>query len=435
MPNLSGRPADIRQQIHHAVQQRLAGLLDQVKGSDAAAETRRTALRETWRWPQLLEEGLKYIGQVQLATHLVKAVHPDPPVRAATNLLIRPQDMPVLQEVGSHLLGEDFDLDATGNGAVNKKVADLAAVLMDTQFEGRSLLAHLQAGDADLVAALGLTQEQAALLADMDGSRCPAPATHQKLKQLYWLTGNDPLDDGAYHLLAPLYPTSLVHRVFGRLRAERFGDAAREAHDAQKAKQYHARPIRSWPGMAVQNLGGTKPQNISQLNSERRGNNLLLASLPPQWRSRDVTPLLRAKNVWGRFGRRPEVRRLVRELRSFLSTQPPHNKDTRDTRDELADELIDQFLLFGAEMRELPPGWSTSPDCELHDYEKVFLDRAPGMRPSDWDRDLARDYANWLNAQLGSTDALKMGDAEHAHWRRDLLEALADHEQELNHAD
>lgn len=435
MPDLSGRPADIRQQIHHAVQERLAGLLDQVKGNDAAAETRRVALRETWRWPQLLDEGLKYLGQVQLATHLVKAVHPDPPVRVATNLLIRPQDMPVLQEVGSHLLGEDFDLDATGNGAVNKKVADLAAVLMDTRFEGRSLLAHLQAGDEDLVTAFGLTEEQAVLLADIDGQRCATPASHRKLKQLYWLTGADPGQDADYHLLAPLYASSLAHRVFKRLRAERFGDAARQAQDARKAGQFHERPIRSWPGLAEQNLGGTKPQNISQLNSERRGSNLLLASLPPQWRSRNVVPLLQTETLFHRFGRQPEVRRLIRELRGFLATQPPSNKDTRDTRDELANELIDQFLLFAAEMRELPPGWSDGPECRLPDCERAFLDRRPMRTPGDWPEELAGRYANWLNAQLGSTDALKMGDAEHAHWRRDLLEALADHEQELNHAD
>lgn len=435
MPNLSGRPADIRQQIHHAVQQRLAGLLDQVKGSDKAAETRRAALRETWRWPQLLDEGMKYLGQVQLATHLVKAVHPDPPVRSATNLLVRPQEMPALQEVGSHVLGEDFDLDATGNGAVNKKVADLAAVLMETRFEGRSLLARLQANDADVVTALGMEAEQAALLADIDGPRCPTPASHRKLKQLYWLTGTDPLDDGQYHLLAPLYATSLAHRVFKRFRAERFGDAARQAQEARKARQFHDRPIRSWPGMAEQKLGGTKPQNISQLNSERRGSNLLLASLPPQWRSRDVVPLLQTETLFHRFGWRPEVRRGVRELRRFLATQPPQIKDTRDTRDDLAEALTDQFLLFAAEMRELPPGWSDVPECRLPDCERAFLDRRPTRIPGDWPRELAGRYANWLNAQLGSTDALKMGDAEHAHWRRDLLEALADHKEELTHVD
>ncbi|KDB54256.1 hypothetical protein X805_01020 [Sphaerotilus natans subsp. natans DSM 6575] len=378
---------------------------------------------------------MKYIGQVQLATHLVKAVHPDPPVRMATNLLVRPQDMHALQEVGSHVLGEDFDLDATGNGAVNKKVADLAAVLMATRFESRSLLDHLQAGDEDIGLAFGLRAEQTALLADITGQRCPTPASHRKLKQLYWLTGTDALDDEHYHLLAPLYATSLAHRVFKRLRTERFGDAVQEAQNARKAGQFHERPIRIWPHLAEQNLGGTKPQNISQLNSERRGSNFLLASLPPQWRSRDVVPLLQTETLFHRFGRRPEVRRLVRELRSFLATQPPRNKETRDTRDDLADELNDQFLLFSAEMRELPPGWSDVPECRLPDCERAFLDRSPGCLRNDWQHELAGRYANWLNAQLGASDALKMGDAEHAHWRRDLLEALADHEQELNHAD
>ena len=49
--------------------------------------------------------------------------------------------------------------------------------------------------------------------------------------------------------------------------------------------------VEAYASLAVQELGGTKPQNISQLNSERRGDNYLLASLPPVWKTVAVQPV------------------------------------------------------------------------------------------------------------------------------------------------
>ena len=41
-------------------------------------------------------------------------------------------------------------------------------------------------------------------------------SSHTQAKQVYRLTGSDPHDDQQFHLLAPLYPTSLAHRVYPR---------------------------------------------------------------------------------------------------------------------------------------------------------------------------------------------------------------------------
>lgn len=72
--------------------------------------------------------------------------------------------------------------------------------------------------------------------------------------------------------------------------------------------------MRGYTNVAVQQLGGTKPQNISQLNSERRGNKGLLASLPPVWRSIELKPLLGSESLFPRYGRRPGVKAALRDL-------------------------------------------------------------------------------------------------------------------------
>lgn len=57
MSHLSERPTAIRQHVLAYLQHRLSAALDEVKGSDAAAEKRREALRDTLRFPALVEEG------------------------------------------------------------------------------------------------------------------------------------------------------------------------------------------------------------------------------------------------------------------------------------------------------------------------------------------------------------------------------------------
>jgi CRISPR-associated protein Csy1 len=378
-----------------------------------------------------LEDAARRAGQIQAVTHALKPTHPD---ARGTNLYCQPDSLPRLRELGSHALGQDFDGDVVGNAAA----LDVYKFLK-LEHEGQTLLASMLAGDANVAAALSDDPAEAATWIEAFTQLTQPrgrPGSHTLAKQLYWLTGEDPLNDADYHLLAPLYATSLAHRVFERVQDDRFGEAAKAARAARKAGEFHDRPTRDYPDLAVQKLGGTKPQNISQLNSERLGQNFLLASLPPQWHSRDVTPLLHADSMFGRFGRRPEVRRALRALQGFLATDPPRSVDTRDQRDDLAEDLLDEFLHFGALMRELPPGWSDDPACRLQACEKVWLDvGAAATRATDWADELARRYANWLNGALGTTEALRMGDPEQAHWRKALAEALADFDWELNHAD
>jgi len=435
------RAVAIRQAVERYIQQRLAAALETVKGTDTAAEKRRADLRETYRFPTLIHEGVKYCTQVQLATHLVKAVNPDPPVKSTTNPLIKPGTLPPLAEVGTHALGANFEMDATGNGAVNKKVAELAGVLTQVCFEGQPLLEAAKAGDADVLHALALDGEEwgakVADLAQLDAPRCPAPASHRKLKQLYWLVGADPHDASSYHLLAPLYPSSLVHRVFQTLQEERFHPEAQAAREARKAQQPHPRPVREYSNLAVQKLGGTKPQNISQLNSERRGENTLFASVPPVWRVSAVRPVMGAESLFKVYGRRRWVQQQAQALKTFLLNEPVPNRHTRARRNAYIQTLLDELMQFTAEQHTLAPGWSLEPTCRLFKAHRLWLDPQadrPDEPPPDLDsvaEAIAEDFARWLNTQLEAR--LPVGDDEFAHWRALALEQLSLNPVEIAH--
>ena len=428
-----GRQAELRLLISGFLTERLESKLDKLAPDDPKrAELQQQFIPAAW-----LEDAARRVGQIQAVTHSLKPIHPD---AKGTNLYSPPSTLKALPVVGSHCLGGDFAGDVVGNAAA----LDVHKFLK-LEHQGQTLLALVLADDADLAAALSSNSAQAqawmSAFATLTAPRGRL-ASHTLAKQLYWPTGDNPHDDASFHLLAPLYASSLAHRVYQTLQDDRFSEEAKAARTARKEGLFSDRPVREYPQLAIQQLGGTKPQNISQLNSERRGNNCLLASLPPTWRSADFKPLLNTDSMFHRYGRRPEVRQMVKTLLAFLKTDPARKLETRQRRDMLVNGLIDEFLQFSAELHSLPPGWSQADNCQLGLADKHWLDpegvalasAASGLGlPTDTNERISAAFANWLNAQL--RDPLPMGDPEFLHWRHLIEEQIKAEEREGRYAD
>ncbi|MGP1615253.1 MAG: type I-F CRISPR-associated protein Csy1, partial [Pollutimonas bauzanensis] len=226
-----------------------------------------------------------------------------------------------------------------------------------------------------------------------------------------------------------LYASSLAHALHSAINEDRFGDAAKAARQARRDKQDHPTGYSDYPQLLVQKLGGTKPQNVSQLNSERGGVNYLLASLPPVWKSGDLREPWRVDSVFAIFGARIPVRAAVRELKRFLKADPPETMATRNYRDELVDGIIDELVSYAGELQEgLTPGWSADALCRLPKEECLWLDigrskQDEGFRSEwlwfDWPLEVGKRFGNWLNGALGKN--LPLGDIEQRQWRRELL--------------
>ena len=427
------RVTELRALMADFLQKRLNDKLEKLAPDDPKrAELQQAFIPAAW-----LDDAARRVGQIQAVTHSLKPIHPD---AKGTNLYSPPQALSDLPVVGSHCLGADFAGDVVGNAAA----LDVHKFLK-LAYQGSSLLTLMLARDADLAAALSDDPAQASAwinaFAGLVEPRGRA-ASHTLAKQLYWLTGDDPHDDANYHLLAPLYASSLAHHVYQTVQNDRFSEEAKASRDARKAGTFSDHPVREYPQLAIQQLGGTKPQNISQLNSERRGNNLLLASLPPIWRPVELKPLLNTDSMFLRYSRRPEVRQQVKTLLAFLKSDPARNVETRANRAEMVETLIDEFLQFTAELRTLAPGWSQSTECRLASAEKHWLDPdgveqacmdADRPLPTDTDERISAGFANWLNAQL--RDPLPMGDPEFLEWRKQMHEKIKAEEREGRDAD
>ena len=418
-------PASYNAAIAAFLQERLQAKLDKLKADDPQrAEAMASFAHDEW-----LSSAAKRVAQIQAVTHSLKPIHPD---ARGTNLYVEPASLPQLAELGSHALGAGFSGDVVGNAAA----LDVYKFLK-LEVNGRSLLTALLAQDAEALAALHSDPVQAQALRDafvsLTQARADGPSSHTLAKQLYWLAGGDACADDHYALLAPLYATSLAHAVHAQLQEDRFGEVNKAARQARKERKPHGDVFRDYPGLAVQNMGGTKPQNISQLNSERRGMNYLLSSLPPQWRVTEQRLPVKADSVFQPlFDGRPEVRGALRALRQLLESNPAANQATRLQRDEWVDVLLGELVAMAGELEQsLPPGWTTEPRFEnLNREEQLWLDPRRAELPEeaefaqewlalDWPEAIGKRFGNWLNARLEGK--LHLGDIEFRAWKQELL--------------
>ncbi|WP_186289006.1 type I-F CRISPR-associated protein Csy1 [Burkholderia gladioli] len=421
-PGHSGFSAAIDALLQERLQTKLEKLPpDDPKRSELIADH----ARHVW-----LRDAARRVKQIQAVTHSLKPIHPD---ARGTNLYVSPAGMSKIDALGSHALGERFATDVVGNAAALDVVK-----LLKVESSGRTLLAALEAGDADALSALDDDPAEAEILRQaflgLIRERESGAASHERAKQVYWLTGSDAADDSHFHLLAPLYPTSLVQAVYDDVNDARFGEANKLARLARRDGEAFDGVYREYRDVAVQKLGGTKPQNISQLNSERRGVNYLLSSLPPSWERRPSAYLpVRATSVFDRaFGARADVRGTLATLRAFLGSDPTANRHARARRTSLMARLGDELVVYAGELHTLEAGWTRGePFSNLSLDEKLWLDPSRAELPEEsefaehwlaleWPARVADRFAKWLNAQL--RDALPHLGADEAHaWKNEML--------------
>lgn len=420
----SSRSKCFRQAITTFIETRRAAKL---KGKDDDAETAAKYEYATW-----LADAARRVGQIQAVTHVLKATHPD---ARGSSLHVVPDTLPQHAEIGSHVLGEDFAEDVVGNAAA----LDVFKFLK-TDVDGRRLLDWMQAGDADLKAALSEDEATAAAWMSAFASLVrpdTEPATHPMAKQVYWLTGDDPLDDAHYHLLQPVFSSTLMHAVHADIQDARFGDANKQARQAFRAKAPSEATYRDYRNLVARKLGGTKPQNISQLNSERGGINYLLPSLPPPaWKPSGIH-LLKQDSAFDGLIRFGGMRELVRALATLLESDPAPTDETRQRRKPIEQAIGQELAMFGTAIRgQYQAGWTRASECRLPLCQQLWLDPDrielplrddPKLSEQDqafnaaydfgaWADEIAGDFGDWLNARLHQAGLVDVSLPERRHW-------------------
>ncbi len=376
-----------------------------------AAERREKELRyEPRMW---LTEAAKRAGKINFVTHAAKYTH----------------GKSKSSSIYSEITAQDGYLNSSALHHVElDAVCDAAelyvAKLLLTSIEGDSLLACLKRGDYSPFAAF--TDDPVQLEQWICGFSCaltPGELTsHTLAKQNYF-----PVGDG-YHLLSPLFSTSLVHTLHQKMTALRFGDDLKAIWKARRENTWHPQPLILFPSAAEMHFGGSNPQNISYLNSVRGARVWLLSSQPPQWKRTNKPPV----NVnciftaGGQFDRRAHG---TLQLLTSLLTREEKNYRIRNARNEYINSLIDLLFAVASDFqREEWQNWTlASPNLKNHQQlwldpwrtktDEVFrLEREKG----EWQAKVAEDFALWLNARLRKTFS-DIGAAEKREWESRAL--------------
>ena len=441
----SKRSQDIRAFLCECVRKRRVLLLQKYAGkTDVSSKSKCKDIMETYELDTILRKGAAVAAQAQIATHISKGIHPVPEVKNTTNLHITPTQFANHGEVGTHSLQPDHMLiDATGNGAINKS-AYIAYWLLKHQFEEKSILQLLENEDEEAINALHQDPENARKLANslvfLEQQKCPRFASHTLMKQVYWLLGFDAMDDTKYHLLAPLYAASLAHAVHQEINDARFGEANKQARHAKDDDKYFDGTYREYSHLAERKLGGSKPQNISQLNSERGGVNYLLNSLPPQWQSQ-TKKFLNIESAFKHFRYDENVPDLLNALCQLLKDNPKPTMETRRQREAIEQALGQALAAFGLSVQYArQPGWTRAAECQLPLCEQIWLDPERADLPvregceeediafaqafewKDWPDEVATRFGLWLNDILRQQiENFPVGDVEARHWARQAI--------------
>lgn len=375
-----------------------------------AAERRDLELRyEPKAW---LTDAEKRAGQINLVTHAAKFTHGDSKSSSIYSEAVAQEGYLCTAALSG------LEPDAVGNAAA----LDVAKLLQTRVNGGDSLLACLKRGHhAALAAFTDDANQLSEWIAGFSRALTPGePASHKLAKQGYFPAGEN------YHLLSPLFATSLVHAMHQKMIAFRFGDDVKAIWKARREKTWHPIPLTLFPDSAEIHFGGTKPQNISYLNSVRGGRSWLLSCQPPQWKKTEKPPttLRSIFTSGGQFDRRANS--TVQLLVSLLTRTGDYtNVRIREARDEYIDALIDLLFVVASELqRDTWQNWTLS--CErLVSHQQLWLDpwrtkTDEAFRlerdKDDWQVSVATDFALWLNGRLSK--ALKdVGYVEQREWQ------------------
>lgn len=308
----------------------------------------------------------------------------------------------------------DVGLDVLGNAAA----LDVYKFLTLTLADGHTILDHLEKKTTIIkeqlaVASSPFSDIEQGLLA----IKQPADSlqkTSGNVKQVYF-----PVDKGGYHLLSILTPSSVVYKLKERINNMRFSEEAKEAREAKRQNRGHEKSLSEVYNLTVIGFGGTKPQNISVLNSQNGGAAYLLASMPPEFTGRTIQPPRTnffSNSLW--------IKAFTDDFQKFHNQliAEANNVHIRKRRDRLIRSIIFQVADQLWRIRHLDAGWSKSDNYQqLPQHQKIWLDQQyVDDRDEDllWFDSVQKDLSRWFintYSKIMDNKALAMGDDQLDH--------------------
>ena len=279
--------------------------------------------------------------------------------------------------------------------------------------------------------------------------------TTDKAKQIYFPLlnpdGSHESTEADYHIIAPLFSSSMAEEVYTNIRETKFGNVQKEIRKIFKqgeVNKYHSDHFVEFLALGVQKFGGAQPQNISMLNKGRTfkadsqktwGVTYLLSTQPPTWKTQLKPPVYKKSMFDESFFFR-NIKDDINYLRDYLLRfeyidLSVKNPDRRKWIDRWVENIIDEFLFYVGNMQNLSSGWSAAKDIKLKPEHQYLLDPyrkddafQAARKTIDWQDIICEDFAHWLNRRLVGKEKQFTPQSEHRRMWVSLLELpLRDH--------
>lgn len=339
--------------------------------------TKIASFRQKYDLQQLVTKTASTAAKVRLGHTAVKYRHPD----AGLSYTARIEELRTDLDWVCSATVPDLALDTFGNAAA-APFADFAQICL----QGKPLYVWAQQEPQALAAILeGTAEERQQGVAALARLVEEVPASHSYTAQVYF-----PVDAAAedYHLLHVQYPSSLAAHTRAQL-----GEAFQASFEARKQSETYA----TFPGVGVVPYGGSKPQNISRLNSNNRGGTWLLASVPPAIERRSLPA------IWGRktmfthaFGKQVEA-----QLQALRQASPGAEAE------EVVQGVVQKWVEYLTDYRWSKPDWVQHPRCKLTSSYVLLLGEVPqavtdlSVEWRELPQRVGKDFASWLGQRLG----------------------------------
>ena len=367
-----------------------------------------------------LDSASKLASKISMATHIAKFTHSS--------------------SKGSSFLAEVFDSDpryldtnSISEPAIDIAVSDAKAAYVGSFMrledqQGISLYEFFKNEDYSSLTAFTTNQPQLErwITGFSEALKDTQPSSHTLGKQVYF-----PVNDGFYHLLIPLYSSSISQGIYDEIQYCRFSKGMKEVREAKKNHLWHKSYLVSYPNIAMTSIGGSNAQNVSQLNSGRGGRNYLLSCRPPVWESQYKAPL-KSDNIFThpelRYATQFAIKRLVNFLIKVNQQERESNLAFRNKVKRLVDEVIDEVFAKVNQWQQLPSGWSDESNelsvaqCRWLDPKNARWDK----HDDQWQQDISKAFGSWLVASVNhfAKDTFSIGLLESNQWQEAFKQAV-----------
>jgi len=372
--------------------------------------------RQVW-----LPNASKRARQISMATHPCTFSHPSS--RKNKNGYVTSVIANVEKRYDGFLRTGNVEVqrDALGNAAALDVHKFLTLIMPD----GQQLIEHIQKETSLAISLLTIHTKSYDALRDeflAMVSTSTELVTSSKIKQVYF-----PVQEG-YHQLSILTNSGIVFELRKRLNKIRFGEdegekeRLKELRNSKRNNEFSEDGYREIFNLTTIGYGGTKPQNISVLNSQNGGKTQLLYSMPPTLDKREIhfskTDFFKNSiSIW-------EFKETFFALDNIYKTDY-NNVNIREGRDYRYGEIVDKIIDTMWAIRSVSKEQYYEKNSKLKHHQKVWLlnDEAyqeEREKDDEWLDKVMKEIARWVidvgyKKVVGKKEHIKFGKAEYLH--------------------